>query len=115
MKLRGDNKVKGDGTFHEVKEEHNKVRETIHSFMFNNDNAIPIIYTLFPNRLCKKKDIYIYINMCVCIYIYIVLYEEGEARGAVSPTVNFFLIFFIALCQQYQPWESGLIILVNMV
>ena len=60
MKLRGDNKVKGDGTFHEVKEEHNKVRETIHSLMLNNDkNAIPIIYTLFPNRLCKKKDIHL--------------------------------------------------------
>ena len=82
MKLRGDNKVKGDGTFHEVKEEHNKVRETIHSLMLNNDkNAIPIIYTLFPNRLCKKRiyiyNIYIYIYICVCMYIYIVPYEEG--------------------------------------
>ena len=75
MKLRGDNKVKGDGTFHEVKEEHNKVRETIHSLMLNNDkNAIPIIYTLFPNRLCKKKDIYIYIYIYMCVYIYIYIY-----------------------------------------
>ena len=80
MKLRGDNKVKGDGTFHEVKEEHNKVRETIHSLMLNNDkNAIPIIYTLFPNRLCKKKDIYIYIYIynIYIIYIHIYIYVWG--------------------------------------
>ena len=92
MKLRGDNKVKGDGTFHEVKEEHNKVRETIHSLMLNNDkNAIPIIYTLFPNRLCKKKDIYIYIYMC--IYIYIVPYEEGGEGGGRPDSEFLFNIF----------------------
>ena len=85
MKLRGDNKVKGDGTFHEVKEEHNKVRETIHSLMLNNDkNAIPIIYTLFPNRLCKKKDIYI-------IYIYMCVGDEGGGRPDSDFLFNIFL------------------------
>ena len=62
MKLRGDNKVKGDGTFHEVKEEHNKVKEKLFTAIcWIMIRMQFLLFTLYFLTDSVKKRIYIYI------------------------------------------------------
>ena len=71
MKLRGDNKVKGDGTFHEVKEEHNKVKEKLFTAIcWIMIRMQFLLFTLYFLTDSVKKG-YIYIYMYIYIYIYV--------------------------------------------